>query len=1002
MSTSTVMRPPRRLLFFLSGLGLALLLTIGLAFLPPVQTRVVQRLLAARPEWGASIERISVLPGSARISGLKWSGKAVEVSAPDILVEFDPADLLFSKTVAIRSLRAKAWSFTLREATPVQGVPAVVAARTSAGEGMAGVASGLLRIVELPIRTEVHGVDLEGSVTLPERRIPATVSLRGGGFAAGQDGQLALAARWESGDPRLGSFATQGALRARMADARRFSEVSARLESTVRSEAFPNGAALTTDARLFRDREAEGYRVVLATPRHAVLELTGELRPGADRLRGVWRLDLTSADLAPLALGIVLPEFHARGDGTVESDSAAKAPRAAGKLSLELSGLEVLRPQLKAVGAVKLQADFDAGWSAGAVSVGRFSARLEGKRPVLNVEVSQPFEVDPALHEWRPSNPGVELALVRLSAVPTAWLAPWASGWEIDGGDWSGEIAAVVSGGALSLRTRGEIAAGALSLAKSGTRWLHGVEVVVAGGATVQAHGWQAQVERLGLRALGQNLAGLEARLGQLAGAEQPVKAEGTLRVDLAQAVRQPAAEGRLAIEAGEATVKFGATLGRTMQCNADFRLDRLRGGSPAKDLPTITLDLRAEIDEVGKIKFGAPLRMTAGERVSKISLAGEFTPRSGGAGGRVEARLSGALLHATDGEALAVVFAAPSPAKGAALKSPPGRQPSAPPWADWEGRLEIDLGEVVQGDAVRMRDVKGKVELDAGKVRMEALRGSLGDRGRATVSGALAFEAGRPEPFAAEVQVEVREFDPGPWFRVASGGNPATLEGSFTLSSRMRGRAANLASLPANLAGEVLVSSRGGIFRGLPVKVSAGANGAGRVAGMIAAAGSALGSLTGRKEPPVIAGRAQAVAEFAAGLGTVLFDQLSLVITRDAARNTALREFTLIAPELRLTGAGTLLQRGDDGLLDDSLALEFSLRARGRQGDLLRHLGLLEPAVDDLGYASCRLPLRVAGTPARPDCGELAERLTALAAGKPGMADKAGDLLQRIIGAPK
>ncbi|MEY4004041.1 MAG: hypothetical protein RLZZ221_137, partial [Verrucomicrobiota bacterium] len=81
---------------------------------------------------------------------------------------------------------------------------------------------------------------------------------------------------------------------------------------------------------------------------------------------------------------------------------------------------------------------------------------------------------------------------------------------------------------------------------------------------------------------------------------------------------------------------------------------------------------------------------------------------------------------------------------------------------------------------------------------------------------------------------------------------------------------------------------------------------------------------------------------------------------------------------------------------------LEFSLRARGRQGDLLRHLGLLDSAVDDLGYASCRLPLRVAGTPARPDCGEMAERLAALAAGKPGMADKAGELLQRIIGAPK
>ena len=1002
MSTSTVMRPPRRLLFFLAGLGFALLLTVGLALMPSVQTRVVQRLLAAHPEWGATVDRVSVLPGRARIAGLRWTGNAAEVVVPEVSVEYDPVDLVFNKTVAILALRAKAWSVALREAPSPPASSAGVGARSPAGERFAGFVSGLLRTVELPVQTELNGVDLEGSVTLPGRKIPAKVSLRGGGFAAGRDGQLELAVRWESGDPRLGTFATQGVLMARMEDPRRFSEVSARLESTVRSEAFPAGATLTTDARLFRDRESEGYRVVLATPRHAVLELAGELRPGTDRLRGAWRLDLTSADLAPLALGVALPEFHARGDGTVDSDTVAKAPHAADKIALDLSRLEVVRPELRAIGAVRLQMDFDARWSAGMVSVARFSAQLEGKRPVLEVEVSQPFLFDPSRHEWRPSRPGADLARLRLSAVPMAWLAPWMSELEIDGGDWNGEIAAVVANGALSLSTRAPIAAGGISLLKSGERWLHGVEVALAGVATVQASGWQAHVERLALRAPGQDLARLEVRLGRLSGADQPVKAEGTLRLDLAQVVRQPAAEGRFTLTSGQATAKFGAKLGRTMEINTDVRLDHLRGGVPAKDLPAVAVDLRAEVDAAGRIKFGAPLRMTAGERVSDVTLGGEFTPRGDGAGGRVEARLSGSVLHVVDGEALAAALSAPSAVKGAAPKPAPGVQSSAPPWANWEGKLEIDLGEVVQGDAVRMRDVKGKVELDAGKVRMEALRGSLGERGRAMISGALAFESGRPDPFAAEVQVEVREFDPGPWFRVASGGSPATLEGSFTLSSRLRGRAANLASLAANVAGEVLVSSRGGIFRGLPVKVAAGANGAGRVASMIAAAGSAIGSLTGRKEPPVIAGRAQAVAELAAGLGTIPFDQLSLVITRDAARNTAVREFTLLAPELRLTGAGTLLQRGDNSFLDDSLALEFSLRARGRQGDLLRHLGLLDPAVDDLGYASCRLPLRVAGTPARPDCGELAERLAALAAGKPGVADKAGELLQRIIGAPK
>lgn len=989
MSTTTVMRPPRRLVFFLAGLGGGLLLTGFLAFLPPVQTAVVRRLLSAHPEWGLSVERIRILPGNARISGLKWRGKLVEGSAPEVEVGFDSAELVFGQAVVIRTLRARAWSAKVHEGVPT-------AART--GGSLAPLIPDFLRSAELPTGAELHGVDLEGTVTFPGRKIPAVVSLRGGGFAAGSEGRLELAARWESGDARLGSFGTEGVLRARMEDARRFSEVSARLESTVRSEAFPQGAALTTEARLFHERGGAGYRFVFATPRHAVLELTGELRPGSDRLRGAWRLDLTSADIAPLALGTPWPEFHARGDGAVESDAAILSPSASGRLSLDLSGLEVVRSELKAVGAVRLQAEFDAAWSADAISIARLSARLEGKRPVLGLEVTQPFVFRPSFHEWIPSRPGAVLADFQVSALPTAWLAPWVSGLELDGGDWAGELVASVSDGALSLRTQGEVTAGGLSLAKSGSRWLHSLEMAFRGGGKLEARGWQAQVDHLVLRAVGRELARVEARVGRLAGLDQPVKAEGTLRCDVAQAVRQPAAAGHVGLTGGEATLKFGLSLGRIIQGSADLRLERLIATPPSRKLPDVALEVRLETDAAGMINFSAPLRMTAGERDSDVRVSGGFRPRPGGKGANVEARLTGTRLHLSDGDSLAaalLVSRLPMPTSA-------GSVAVTPPWADWDGGVEVDIGEVVTGEALRLREVKGRLELGEGKVRMEALRGTVGERGRATLSGALAFEADRPEPFAAEVQVEVRDFDPGPLFRVASGGKPATLEGNFNLSSRLRGRAANLGSLAGAVAGEVLVSSRGGIFRGLPIKLAAGTAGAGRVAGMIAAAGSAFGSLTGRKDPPVIAGRAQAAAELAAGLGTIPFDQLSLVITRDAAHRTSLREFTLIAPELRLSGVGTLLERGAAGMLDGSLALEFSLRARGRQGDLLRHLGLLDPAMDDLGYAACRLPLRVTGTPARPDCGELAERLAALAAGKPGMAEKAGEFLQRIIGVSK
>ena len=175
MSTSTVMRPPRRLLYFLAGLGLALLLTIGLAFLPPVQTRVAWRLLASHPEWGADVERVSLSPGSLRISGLKWLGNTVEVSVPDVVVEFDPADLIWRKTLAIRALRAKDVAVTVRESAPPKVVsnpapapPPVGAAASGPGRAPPeGAASAGIASPPAPPEVASAGSAASGSRPLP-------------------------------------------------------------------------------------------------------------------------------------------------------------------------------------------------------------------------------------------------------------------------------------------------------------------------------------------------------------------------------------------------------------------------------------------------------------------------------------------------------------------------------------------------------------------------------------------------------------------------------------------------------------------------------------------------------------------------------------------------------------------------------------------------------------------------------------------------------------------
>jgi hypothetical protein len=187
-------------------------------------------------------------------------------------------------------------------------------------------------------------------------------------------------------------------------------------------------------------------------------------------------------------------------------------------------------------------------------------------------------------------------------------------------------------------------------------------------------------------------------------------------------------------------------------------------------------------------------------------------------------------------------------------------------------------------------------------------------------------------------------------------------------------------------------------VFHGLPVSVAGKVETTNRIASGVAAVGSLLGSMTGRKEYGDIASRAQAVSELSKTLSAIPYDQLSVIVVRDDTLAAVLKNFTLISPELRLTGVGEAGAKPGTSLLDGPLAMEFKLRARGRTAHLLKFLGALEAEPDELGYAACNLPLRIGGTLSQPDTGELNRALTNLAIDKSG----AGELLNKLLGGGK
>jgi hypothetical protein len=412
--------------------------------------------------------------------------------------------------------------------------------------------------------------------------------------------------------------------------------------------------------------------------------------------------------------------------------------------------------------------------------------------------------------------------------------------------------------------------------------------------------------------------------------------------------------------------------------------------------LPALSANLRVDLAPDGTIAFHVPLVVERKERKSDLTFAGTIAPEKDKMRA-IDGHVTSGQLVWDDAQVLTAVVPSRPKAKSEEPETP--STDNAPPWAGVSGSIALELKRVIYSDTFEVTDLGGLVRIDAGKLKLETMQAGLGENGRARLNGTLTFDSSAAQPYALAADVIVKDFDPGPLLRALNGNQPPIVEGRFDVTSKLESRGPTLGTLVLGAGGDFQLSSKGGIFRGLPINVGNLVENTGRLANWIASAGTALKEMTGRRDEAEVANKAQALAELAKGLYPISYDQLSVTLSRDAALNTTLRDFTLIAPEVRLTGGGTLLHRPGTSLLEDSLAMEFKLRARGRQGDLLKYLGVLDAHPDDLGYATCTVPLTVGGTLGHPETKELNGRLTALALEKSGVTEKASELLNKVFG---
>ncbi len=1016
------MKPARILLISLGVLTVFALVTVGLAFNSGVQTWTAKKILTRQPSVNATVESVAIGLGRAEVKALRVEMNGSVLTVPSLTVELPIIAAGFAREVSVGKLTARGWTIDLSKtaapppastspinvaptpdgaATPVAATPHSVVAANQAS--VARAFAGVLGQLRLPVDLALDGVDLEGEVILPPAprggpAVRARVTLVGGGLGVGKEGrfQLDLNATFTGENLAVNNVTLQSTLVAAMDSARTFSRFSAEPKAMAVGPQFPAGVTLSAMISATRTPGGESYTLTVANSAQQLVSATADLAAANRTLGGSWKVDLRSADLAPFALGHALPMFAASGEGTFSSDTGFAEIRAHGQLDVKADQLGVLKSELAALGAIRVLAEFDLAQRGDSTRIDRLKAELSGARPVAALQSLQAFEFNAKTGELKVADPARELVAITLHGVPLDWAQPFLPGLTLTGSDLRGEFAATANNGGMALRPRVPLAISGLTLAQAGQPRLEAVDLALNVSADYAPAGWQAEVTSLTLQSAGTKLFALKAKAGQLAGKDQPIKTAGEWSSSLPALLAQPAAANVAGIVSGNASGSFVATVAAATSVELTLALTELVADPKfsREKLPAISVQVRADIGADGKIALNVPLLVTRDGRQSDITLAGSLL-QTKPVGLIVDARLTSSQVFVEDVQLLAAPFAGGDSVNPASAAQAAGRD-AEPVWSGVSGQLALSLKKVVYAQKFEVADIGGTIRIDAGAVKLVGVRAGLGGGSELKLKGGLTFTPTAPEPYGVALDLDVINFDPAPVLRALNPGQPPTVEGKFTVASKVTGNARNLGEIVKRAAGDFSLTSKSGVFRALSADISSKVATTTKTASTLATLGNLAGALTGRKDISDAASKAEAVASLSKMISAIEYDQLNVVFTRDAALNMTLKDFTLIAPELRLAGTGRIDSKAGLELAAQPLVMEFKLGARGTTGKLLKSLAALETEKpDDLGYFRSNLPLRVTGSLGKPDTSELQSALVKLAYEKSG----AGDLLNRFLG---
>ena len=959
------MKPLRLILIVLGSLVLLLAVGAVLALSPSVQTWAAHRFAPASPELTVSLGRIASGLHSTRVDNLRVVQPGLVLTVPSAEIEMSAIAAAGGK-VAIKSLVAHGWLLDLTaprapdDRLPITSTPTAPSATTQTTASNSAAAprpltaeqhahatfEGLLARINLPVDLAIDGVDLSGDVRLPGGLVHVVIS--GGGLAAGQEGKWVLTA--DAIGPEATKLSVRGNLAAHLATARAFDRIELTLNAAASGPKIPSEANLSLNLRAAQDSQGETYVAALSSGARELLKVDIGLPKVAAPLSGSWKLDLTTADAAPFALGHTLPDFAAKGQGSFSAELSGSQVKATGSLEAWVDRLGQVRPELTALGRLGFVADFDLATQDQMVRLNRCDlSMISGATSLASVAALQPIEFNRTSGALAPATGTTELMRIEINGIPLSWVQPMLGDLVLAGQDLRGAFTVSAHNGGVTVRSSTPLTLLGLGVAQAGQPLVQGLDVSLSVQADYSPQGWLAEVSQLTITQARSPLLKLTAKATQPSGAQQPLAASGTYELVLPALLGQPLAAGKVALAHGLAKGDFSASVGVTQTASLTVQLTDLIAANPAATrLPSVVLLARADVDEAGRINIQVPIVLTQDQRRSDLNLAGVVAPTTGTQ--TISAQITAHTLQLADllsFTALSVPSnsqpAAPQPAP------PPAPRPTDPLWAGAGGDLKIDINTLVYSKELQINEIKGALKLTPAAATLEGFRATVSSGGRLEATGELQFDAQQAQPYALKADLLFADLDSAPLLHALAPSRPSPIEGKFNLTTQLTGRAVDPAGFSDTVIGDITLNSKRGTLRALSVQTGSNAD----TVGKVAALAGLFGTLTGSDVAVKQAEKVRATAAVTKQLSAITYNQLNIVVGRDAQQNLAVKDLTLTSPQLRLAGTGKITNQPGLPLIQQPLLLVLKLEAHEPFTSSLRTLKLVNDTTDAQGYTA-------------------------------------------------